>query len=377
MEDTQVQLEEKLRQRIDRNLQSKVNPALRRVQDDGSLMNDYIVTLGKNRGIDFLPSEEVVKMRVQSLESEAKEFSLHSNAVYQLADRFNISSKDMRRYAESKEGWQIELASHVLNEHTQHTARQRLLVREVGNEVRGVLSDKYKRLSTPLIYKSFINACQNVDMQFYDAYADDLRSYVEAVNPNIFQIPVRDKTIAVALGARIRSSDFGCSSLEMSLFHVHVWCLNGMTRETILREVHLGGKLPDNLEISEKTYRLDSETKASLVSDGIKSMLTREAIEKEIALITRSTEMEVNLDTEFTKLQKVGMLKGEIDLCKELMMAGRQSDGLIGEGNTLFKLTQGVSAAGRNLEEANKITGQRKRELEDIAGTLFNRVKLN
>jgi hypothetical protein len=70
-----------------------------------------------------------------------QQFSLHENAVGQLAEKMAVPSQYLRALAHGNE-WQRHLAATVLNEHSSWTERQRVLVRSVGSEVRGVLTEK-------------------------------------------------------------------------------------------------------------------------------------------------------------------------------------------------------------------------------------------
>ena len=64
------------------------------------------------------------------------------------------------------------------------------------------------------------------------------------------------------------------------------------------------------------------------------------------------------------------LLKGECDEIGKMLMQNRPEDGLQGE-STLWKLTQGITAYANNPD----VSERRRMELQEIAGTMFNRVK--
>jgi len=68
-----------------------------------------------------------------------------------------------------------------------------------------------------------------------------------------------------------------------------------------------------------------------------------------------------------TAVQK--LLKGEADEIGQLLMRNNPNDGLQGDA-TLWKLSQGISAFA-NRED---ISERRRNELQELAGTLFDRV---
>lgn len=74
-------------------------------------------------------------------------YSLHPHAVVQLPEKMNIPSKYLRQLSEGTE-WQRQPATQILNEHSGWTERTRVLVRTVGNQVRGVWSDSCRRLNS-------------------------------------------------------------------------------------------------------------------------------------------------------------------------------------------------------------------------------------
>lgn len=360
-------LKEKLEKRIEQGRENSKS-ALVRIERDGNLLNDFVANVGMNKAINFIPEDDKVVMRIQNGQDHS--YTLHKNAISQLGQRFDISGAYLNQLNDSNEQWATKLAAHVLNEHSMHTTRQRVLLREIDGEIRGVMSDSYRRLNTSEIYSHFLSGVKNTGLEVYSAYAGDLTSYIEAITPYMIEIPTEEKvSLQMAFGVRISNSDFGKKSLELRSFQLQVVCLNGLVRDSILRQVHLGSKLPENIQLSERTYKLDTQTSASAVKDLIGSMFNRSAIEKEAMTIQKAATKEISYDAEFVKLNKVGVQKEEVKEIQDVLIANRKQDGVIGSGQTLWKLAQGISAVARNKAD------ERMRDLQQIAGSLLNNIK--
>ena len=146
---------------------------------------------------------------------------------------------------------------------------------------------------------------------------------------------------------------------------------NGMVRESVMRQVHLGGRLPDSLSLSQKTYELDTQTTVSAVSDLTKGLYSKDTIMQKAIEIQGASEIDVDFDKELKNLvQKGALLKNEGREVEKLLMNNNPDDGVTG-GATLWKLTQGITAFAREQQP------ERCRELHEISGQLMNRVKVN
>src|SRR5690606_34968167 len=96
-------------------------------------------------------------------------------------------------------------------------------------------------------------------------------------------------------GARISNSDFGDGALEVRAFQMNVVCMNGMVSETALKQIHLGKKLPDNINFSDRTYRLDTQAMASAVKDIMKDTLSQDRIVQTVQKIKQASSEEIDM----------------------------------------------------------------------------------
>ena len=349
-----------------------VQQTMERLINEGKIAQDYIAPLGVNLKrnehqpvITFDGFGEELLMNMPE-----GQFSLHSNAVGQLADRMGVPHRYLRNLAEGKD-WERQLAATILNQHSDWTQRSRVLIRAVGTQVRGVLSDSYRRLDSVQILTAFIQEASRQGAVISDAYMNDTKVWAETILPQPIVVPTaKNGDVVIFAGARFFTSDYGDGAVDMRAFLLNGACLNGMVRESVMRQVHLGSKLPDTLALSQRTYELDTKTTVSAVRDLTKGLFSADNIMRKALEIQGASEMEVDLEKEVKKLTSTGaLLKAEGQEVEKLLMKNDPNDGVQG-GATLWKLTQAITAHAREL------TPERSRELHEISGNLLSRVKL-
>ncbi len=359
-------------QRMIEGKQPGVNAAITRLLEEGRIAQDFIAPIGANlkkndrRPIISFSADAYVRMSMPE-----GNFNLHGNAISQISEKMGVPAKYLRELAMGDE-WQKQLCATILNEHSGWTQRTRVLVRAVGMEVRGVLSDSYRRLNSVEIITAFIQEASVQGAVMSDAYMNDTKVWCETILPTPIEIPTRKNgMVTIFAGARFSTSDYGNGSVDMRSFLLNGACLNGMVRESVMRQVHLGSRLPDSIALSQKTYELDTKTTVSAIKDLTKGLYSRETIMDKAIEIQGASEIDVDFDKELKSLvQKGALLKNEGREVEKLLMNNNPDDGVIG-GATLWKLTQGITAFAREQEP------ERSRELHEISGQLMNRVKAN
>lgn len=368
-------LNEVVMNKVHRMIEGKavgVQQTMERLVNEGRIAQDFIAPLGVNlKRNDHSP---VITFNGEGdqlmLNMPEGEFSLHNNAVGQLADRMGVPTRYLKQLA-AGEPWQRSLAAQILNQHSDWTQRNRVLIRAVGMQVRGVLSDSYRRLNSVQILTAFVEAAAGQGAVVSDAYMNDTKVWAETILPEPIVIPTaKNGDVVIFAGARFSTSDYGDGAVDMRAFMLNGACLNGMVRESVMKQVHLGGRLPDNLSLSQHTYELDTRTTVSAVRDLTRGLFSADNIREKAYEIQGASEIEVDLEREIKKLTKDGgLLKAEGQEVEKLLMKNDPEDGVQG-ASTLWKLTQAITAHARTL------TPERSRELHEISGHLLNRVKL-
>lgn len=348
-----------------------VQATMERLISEGKIAQDYIAPIGVNlRQKDHSPVITFNGGERLMMNMPDGQFSLHDNAIGQLADRMGVPQRYLRQLAQGAT-WAKSLAAEILNEHSGWTERSRVLVRTVGEQVRGVLSDSYRRLNSVEILTAFVQEAAKQGAVISDAYMNDTKVWAETILPQPLVIPTaKNGDVIIFAGARFSTSDYGDGAVDMRAFLLNGACLNGMVRESVMKQVHLGSKLPDNLKLSNKTYELDTKTTVSAVKDLTKGLFSKENLMKKAYEIQGASEIDVDFEHELKNLTKNGsLLKQEGKEVEKILMRNDPDDGVQG-GSTLWKLTQAIMAHAREL------TPERSRELHEISGALLNRVKL-
>ena len=387
--DLQKGLNEVVMNKVHRMIDGKaagVKATMERLINEGKIAQDYIAPIGVNlkakihtpvitfsggQPLEGFTEAEEISSQPLTMNMPDGQFSLHDNAIGQLAERMGIPQRYLRGLA-SGEPWAIALAAHLLNQHSDWTQRSRVLVRTVGKQVRGVLSDSYRRLNSVEILTAFVQEAAGQGAVISDAYMNDTKVWAETILPTPIEIPtVKNGIVTIFAGARFSTSDYGDGAVDMRAFLLNGACLNGMVRESVMKQVHLGSKLPDNLQLSNKTYELDTKTTVSAVKDLTKGLFSKDNLMQKAIEIQGASEIDVDFDHELKRLTSSGgLLKQESKEVEKILMRNDPEDGVQG-GATLWKLTQAITAHAREL------TPERSRELHELSGQLMNRVKLN
>lgn len=348
-----------------------VRETMERLVNEGKIAQDYIAPIGVNLKInDHSPVITFSANGSLRMDMPDGQFTLHDNAIGQLADRMGIPQRYLRGLA-SGEPWAKQLAATLLNEHSGWTQRSRVLVRTVGKQVRGVLSDSYRRLNSVEILTAFVQEAADQGAVISDAYMNDTKIWAETILPTPLTVPTaKNGDVVIFAGARFSTSDYGDGAVDMRAFLLNGACLNGMVRESVMKQVHLGSKLPDNLQLSQQTYELDTKTTVSAVRDLTKGLFSKDNLMKKAIEIQGASEMEVDFEHELKRLTRDGgLLKQEGKEVEKILMRNDPEDGVQG-GATLWKLTQAITAHARELSP------ERSRELHELSGQLLNRVKV-
>lgn len=348
-----------------------VRETMERLVNEGKIAQDYIAPIGVNLKInDHSPVITFSANGSLRMDMPDGQFTLHDNAIGQLADRMGIPQRYLRGLA-SGEPWAKQLAATLLYEHSRWTQRSRVLVRTVGTQVRGVLSDSYRRLNSVEILTAFVQEAAQQGAVISDAYMNDTKIWAETILPTPLTVPTaKNGDVVIFAGARFSTSDYGDGAVDMRAFLLNGACLNGMVRESVMKQVHLGSKLPDNLQLSQQTYELDTKTTVSAVRDLTKGLFSKDNLMKKAIEIQGASEIDVDFEHELKRLTRDGgLLKQEGKEVEKILMRNDPEDGVQG-GATLWKLTQAITAHARELSP------ERSRELHELSGQLLNRVKV-
>lgn len=291
---------------------------------------------------------------------------IHDHAFGQILSNAKVGKEFYNNMVAEASGglWGKELIAHNVNQVLMHRTEQRNLIRGEGEAglVKGFLSDKFRRLDCRPIVDSFIGACDRLGMVPLEGVASDTKMRLRAVLPYVFE-PIDNEVMI--FGAELGNSDYGDGGLVLNLWTMRVWCTNLATAEKCLRQVHIGGRLPDNVRFSDETYRKDAETTALAVRDMAADAVSPNRIHRILDAITTAGEEEIKGRDGLDKvLARVTKDKGELNMIKAIYESEDVQN--LPAGNTMWRLSNAVSwfAKGQSIDADRKI------RLQELAGQL-------
>lgn len=312
----------------------------------------------KARALQFAVSDDVLKV---DLGPDARR-AIHRHALGQMADKVGVPGAYVAELAAGS-GWQKELAAHVLGRHFSEgpVATTRYLARSVGGEVRGFMSDRYRRLDSRPLLEAFAGACQTIGAVPVDGTVSDTRLALKAFLPMVFE-PVPNEVMC--LGLEWANSDFGNGKHTLRAMIWRLWCTNKATMEDALAQVHLGGRLSDDIAFSQRTYDLDTRTSVSALTDTVKGLLGPAKVKSLLATIGAANEKKIEWKSLKGSLAKK-LLKGEMAAVE----AAYESEDVINlpAGKSAWRASNAISWIAGKAEDAD-----RRLELERLAGEIVN-----
>jgi hypothetical protein len=352
-----------------------------RLDPDGSAASGYRSILqhkideGARRAAELLTTIERDAPRDQILRMTAARFHLAPSgglrvavgsdlyeptdfAVSQIAARVDIPLPYLRELtASAATDWQRDLAITILGEHHRHNDG-RVLVRSVSGQLRGWLSDRYRRLDSRPLIEALAEEATRAGAVPIDAVGTDTRVALKIVLPEILE-PIPGEFLVY--GGEWGNSDFGNGVHSFRMFALRVVCLNGMTAENVLKQVHLGGRLSDAIEFSERTHRLDTATSASALRDVVRAALSerrRDAFMDTIRAAHERSMSKAQLSQATRTLSK--------PVQKSIVDAFDSADVInLPPGHTAWRGSNAISWVARHTENA-----ETRLDLERAAGAL-------
>lgn len=288
---------------------------------------------------------------------------VHEHALQQATEKVKLPWAYAQQLRTTEWGRQLLVGS--LNEHYQHEDEDRRYLMRFAKangsmELRGLLSDKYRRLDARPITEALTGALQKLGALPYEGVATDTRVALRAILPTLFE-PVPGEL--VAFGLDYQTSDYGDGALTVSLFMLRMACTNLASAEDMLRQVHLGKRLADNLEFSDATYRLDTQTMASAVGDIVGNVLAPATTERYCLAIKAANEQKVNGFQVGEKLKAIGLTKAEVAACTEAFNSPNIEE--VPAGMSAWRMSNAISWCAQKLDDP-----RRKMEFQRMAGSL-------
>lgn len=301
--------------------------------------------------------------RSVALQLHDERLTLHPHALQQVGEKAGIPRPYVERLLAGAP-WQTEILEHALNS-TFRNLPDRNLVRAVGSQARAVLSDKYKRLDSRQIIDTFVGEVQRGGAQPYSAHSNDVRVSIKAIVPVVHTVALqKGGADFLAFGIEASNSDYGAGAFSIRSFFLRLVCLNGMTAEDAMRQVHLGRRLDDNVLFSERTYKLDTDATVSAMRDVVRGQLGVGRIDALVDRIRQADGEEVDWARMKGRLTQV-LGKDELRRVDESF---RGEDVVnLPPGNTAWRAANAISW----LANGKDMASDRRLELEKLSGAVL------
>jgi len=288
---------------------------------------------------------------------------LHDHAFGQVVERSRVGMQFVKAMrAESKSDWPLWLVADTINKVLANRTGERNLIRSEDNTIKGFLSDKFRRLDTRPLLDSFMGGCSAIGLLPYQGVMGDTKFRLRAVLPRVFE-PVPNEPMV--FGVEFANSDYGDGTVGLSLWLMRMWCTNLAIGERTLTQRHLGGRLPDDIQLSQRTYELDTKTMASAIADVLQDTVGPDRVNRMCAVIAASSEQEVKSRDGIEK-----RLKDHLGVAERkavtAMYEGPDTVNLP-SGPTVYRLSNAVSF----FAQSPGVSSDRRIELQEIAGTLL------
>lgn len=353
-------------ERINNKIQNGQSAAIKHLQralSDAASIDDQIVSIGSHKNDLSFKYTDSLSVYV----GEDNLYDINKHALLQYATKVGIPTAYIASLLTAGDPHKM-LAANILNEHAKFNPHARLLIRSINNNIKGILSDRYKRLDSVMILNSFGESAVKRGAVVVDGFYSETKVFLEMILPKpiIIDTP-KNGLVSLAFGARISTSDYGDGKLELRSFMLNGVCLNGMVRESVMDKIHLGKQIDSSMLLSNKTYQLESQAASSAVNDFTSSILNTEYLRNKMEEVYIASSTSIDMEKEITVLQKSSKItKEEQHGILSLLLTNNPEDGIQGE-STVWKLQQGITAFARDSSEV------RERELQEIAGDLTNK----
>lgn len=341
----------------------KLNKVIQNGQANAINIMNYIDThkpqdtIVPNSRLRIKPNATSLKLSYINQGGFERSFSLHPHALIQVADRAGMPTpRKILNWLNGPED--LRDLSTILNRKYSNQENKRYLLRSIDGQIRGFLSDRYRRLdSSKVIDVITAEAIEKFGAIPIEAKALDTSFHLKVILPHIFEPAPNEVGV---FGLCFRNSDFGAGRLYLKGFFNRLWCTNLAMTEDGISQIHLGKRLTEDIEFSEETYRLDTEAMASAVKDVVHHILSPENVKRRLALVEQAAQETCDAESIIKVMQGKKLDKGEANTVRELYTSADIK--LLPAGQTKWRLSNAISLL------AQRSVPERQLELENLAG---------
>lgn len=289
---------------------------------------------------------------------------VHPHAYGQLLDSAGVPRSFVKAVENEAGGktWGKELVARNVNEILSRRGGLNLIRHEGRDEVvKAFLSNKFRRLDSRPLLDAFMGEATKLGLVPVQGVASDTKVRMRALAPAVHE-PLPNEP--VVFGVEWGNSDYGDGGHVVNLFTTRIVCTNLAITDQMLRQVHLGKRLDDNIEYSRRTYELDTKTNVSALADTVRHALNPQRVGLMLESIKRASADEIKGKDGIGDLLKKALSKTELEQVRALYDGPDVVN--LPAGNTKWRLSNALSF----FAQAKSVSADRKIELQHLAGAL-------
>jgi hypothetical protein len=282
--------------------------------------------------------------------------TLHRNALSQLAGRLDIPMSYIDHLTGAMQAvdgqpepnrWGLDFLAKTLKEHAIHSP-DRYLIRSIGNEARGILSDKFRRIDCRPSALQLLEQAREKGMIVASGSFTDTRSTLKIIRPQPIEVFPGEWMV---FGFDWSNSDYGRGANDLRLFFYRAWCWNGACLESVVRQIHIGKRLNDDVDYQQDTLDADAKATALALRDAAASAMSETKVQRMIEGIRAANEVKIDSKNRVEAARKV-LTKGEVEKVVETFNSADIEN--LPAGNTLWRWSNAISWVGGHLDDADR-----------------------
>ena len=294
---------------------------------------------------------------------------LHEHALQQICMKADLPWRFAQKLIKvdhgivEEEAWGKQLLCYNLWQIYQHKPKTKYLLRSVDGQVRGFLSDRFKRLDSRGLITAFTGSCSMVNAELYDGWHSDINVVLNTAVSKIYE-PYSD--MKVIYGARFKNSDFGEGAQEVMFLMVLCSSGRAIIGPDKLRKIHLGKKLNEDISKSEGDYEADQKKAASDIVERVTNTLSEHNIELMQTLVKTASETSLTDKKRSIAVELMRRLLSKKEVDDIVKTFDESEDESIPGEKTVWRLSNIVSQIAGDKENNDT-----KHDLQVLAGKLL------
>lgn len=233
-----------------------------------------------SRLLDVWPVGEEVALEIE-LEGGREYYQLDQTAHEQLSEWLKIPRTYYERLRREAPGLYRSNVRHWLRD-----SERSYLIRLLGNDVRAVLSTRYRPLDNDALAHAVLPVLREHGFEIESSEVGSSRLFLKAVSTRI-EAPVHEGDV-VRMAVSISNSEVGAGALRIDPMLYFLACTNGLVvEEDRLRKLHVGRNTEDISSAQEffrdDTRRADDVVFWMKVQDALRGILAPERFRSQLA----------------------------------------------------------------------------------------------